>query len=153
ITPSGSANDGNSGNNYAVTFANNTTGVINAKAITVTAVTATKTYDGTTSASGSPTIAPALVGGDTSGFTQAFADKNAGTSKTITPTGSVNDGNSGNNYTVTFVNNTTGVINAKPISVTAVSDTKEYDGKTPSAASPLISPALVGADTSGFTKA
>jgi Uri superfamily endonuclease len=153
LTPSGTVTDGNSGNNYAYTFVNNTTGVINAKAITVTAVTDTKTYDGTASSSGTPTIAPALVGGDTSGFTQAFANKNVGTSKTITPSGSANDGNSGNNYAVTFANNTTGVINAKAITVTAVTDTKTYDGTASSSGTPTIAPALVGGDTSGFTQA
>ena len=35
--------DGNSGNNYAVTFVNAATGVINARAITVTAAANTKT--------------------------------------------------------------------------------------------------------------
>ena len=36
----------------------------------------------------------------------------AGTGKTLTPSGTVNDGNGGANYAVTFVNNTTGVITA-----------------------------------------
>ena len=43
-----------------------------------------------------------------------------GTSKTLTPAGSVSDGNGGNNYTVTFVTDTTGVITARAITVTAV---------------------------------
>ena len=38
-------NDGNSGNNYTVTTATNTTGVINKAALTITANTNTKTYD------------------------------------------------------------------------------------------------------------
>ena len=37
-----------------------------------------------------------------------------GTGKTLTPAGSVNYGNGGNNYTVSFVPNTTGVITARP---------------------------------------
>ena len=47
-------------------------------------------------------------------FSETYDTKNVGTGKTLTPSGSVNDGNSGNNYTITFVTNTTGVITAAP---------------------------------------
>ena len=53
-----------------------------------------------------------LVSGDTAAFTETFDTRNAGTGKTLTPAGSVNDGNGGNNYAVTFVTNTTGQITA-----------------------------------------
>ena len=43
----------------------------------------------------------------------------SGTGKTLTPSGTVTDGNSGNNYTYTFVTNTSGVINAKALTITA----------------------------------
>ena len=109
LTAAGSVNDGNSGNNYAVTFVTNTTGSITARAITVTAVTSTKVYDGTTSATATPTITGgSLATGDTAAFTETFDTRNVGTGKTLTAAGSVNDGNSGNNYTVSFVTNTTG---------------------------------------------
>jgi hypothetical protein len=75
-----------------------------------------KTYDGTTSANG---IAVA-VGGTTfgpdfiSGGTFAFTDENVGTGKTVTTSGvTVNDGNGGGNYNVTYVDNTTSTINAE----------------------------------------
>ena len=111
MTPSGTVNDGNGGNNYTVTFVNDTTGVINARALTVTAVSDTKAYDGTTSSSGAPTITSgALAAGDSANFTQTFDTQNAGTGKTLTPAGSVTDGNSGNNYSVTLVAVTTGTI-------------------------------------------
>ena len=62
-------NDGNGGNNYALTFVTNTTGAITARAITVTASTNTKGYDGTTSASNTPTITGGtLASGDTGGL-------------------------------------------------------------------------------------
>ena len=41
-------NDGNSGGNYTVTTATSTAGVITRPALTITAATNTKTYDGTT---------------------------------------------------------------------------------------------------------
>ena len=114
LTPSGSVSDGNSGNNYAVTFAKNRTGVITARAITVTAVTDTKVYDGTTTSAATPAITVGtLAPGDTANFTEAFDNKNVGTGKRLTPSGSVSDGNSGNNYAVTFAKNRTGVITAE----------------------------------------
>ncbi len=150
ITPSGSVSDGFSGNNYAVTFVNDTTGVITAKAITVTAVTDTKVYDGTTASSGTPNVSPSLAGGDTAVLTQTFGNRNVGTGKTLTPLAVITDGNNGDNYAVTYVNDTTGVITAKPITVTAVTDTKAYDGTAASSGTPGISPSLAVGDTSGF---
>ena len=103
LTAAGSVNDGNGGSNYAVTFVTNTTGQITPRAITVTAATGTKGYDGTTSSAATPTITSgSLATGDTAAFTETFDTKNAGTGKTLTAAGSVNDGNSGSNYTVTF---------------------------------------------------
>ncbi len=111
VIASGAVTDGNGGNNYAVTLANNAASTISARAITVTAVSDTKTADGTTSSSGVPTISPALVGSDTSGFIQTFDTAAAGTGKTLTPSGSAVDGNSGNNYNVNFQAVSTGTIN------------------------------------------
>jgi trimeric autotransporter adhesin len=152
ITPAGSVNDGNGGVNYSLTFATITTGEITGKPITVTAVTDAKVYDGTAASVGAPNVSPALIGGDTPGFSQAFNNKNVGTGKTLIPAGSVNDGNSGANYSVTFVNDTTGVISAKPITVTAVATTKIYDGTTSSAGDPMISPFPAVGDTSNFSQ-
>ena len=58
------------------------------------------------------------------------ARKNVGTGLTLTPSGSVNDGNSGNNYTFTFVPVSTGVITAEALTITAATNTKVYDGTT-----------------------
>jgi hypothetical protein len=103
-------NDGNGGNNYNVSTVPNATGVINKLAITVTAVGATKAFDGNASSAGVPTIAPPLVGGDTSGFIQTYDNPFVGTGKTLTPSGTANDGNGGLNYSYTFVPVNTGVI-------------------------------------------
>ena len=96
---------------------------INQRPITVTGAANSKTYDSTTSASSLPTrtvtipnsvnllpSASPLGAGDSPNFSEAYTDKNAGTGKTLMPSGSVNDGNGGNNYTVTFVNSQNGVI-------------------------------------------
>jgi hypothetical protein len=155
LTPMGSVSDGNGGNNYAVTFVTDTTGVITARAITVTAATDSKTYNGTTSSSGAPSISSGtLVGGDTATWTQAFDNKNVGSGKTLIPTGSVSDGNGGNNYAVTFVTDTTGVITTRAITVTAATDSKTYNGTTSSSCAPSISSGtLVGGDTATWTQA
>ena len=75
-----------------------------------------------------------------------------GTGKTLTAAGSVNDGNSGGNYTVTFVTNTTGAITARAITVTAVTSTKIYDGTTSSTATPTITGGLGTGDTAAFSE-
>jgi autotransporter-associated beta strand protein len=152
LFPQGSVNDGNSGGNYAVSFVNDTTGVITALPITVTAVSATKVYDGTTNSTATPTITPALVSGDTSEFTEAYDTRNVGTGKTLIPGGQARDGNGGANYSVTFVNDTTGVITPTPITVTAVATTKVYDGTTSSAGDPTIAPFLAVGDIANFSQ-
>jgi hypothetical protein len=154
LIPSGSVIDGNGGNNYAVTFVNNTTGVINARPITVTAATNTKTYDGTTSAAATPTVTSGVIQtGDTANFSELYANKDVGTGKTLIPSGSVIDGNGGNNYAVTFVNNTTGVVNARPITVTAATNTKTYDGTTSAAATPTVTSGVIQTgDTANFSE-
>ena len=65
-----------------------------------------------------------MQGSDAANFIEAYDTKNVGTGKTLTPSGTVTDGNSGNNYTYTFVNNTSGVINARALTITAQANTK-----------------------------
>jgi hypothetical protein len=151
LTPAGSVNDGNGGNNYAVTFVAVNTGTITARPITVTAASDSKGYDGSTSSAAAPTITSgslAPAGGDTATFTQSFDNRNAGTGKTLTPAGSVNDGNGGNNYSVTFVAVNTGTITARPITVTATTDSKEYDGNASSPGVPTITTGALAAGDS-----
>ena len=110
VTVSGQSLTGTDARNYALTEPT-TTANITARAITVTAANDSKTYDGTTNSAGVPAITVgSLASGDTASWTQTFGNKNVGTGKTLTPTGTVSDGNSGNNYSVTFVSNTTGII-------------------------------------------
>jgi hypothetical protein len=127
-----------------VNTVNNTTGVINKATLTLTAVGDTRTYDATTNSAGAPTVS-GLLGSDTlTGMSQSFADKNAGSGKTLSVNAgyTLNDGNGGNNYTVNTVSNTTGVITPRSITVTAPDNvTKSFDGNTsvPSSYVPVIS--------------
>ncbi len=132
LTPRGTVSDGNGGGNYSVTFAPVTTGVITARTLTVTAAAGTKSYDGTTSSTGVPTITSgSLAGTDTVAWTQTYDNKNVGTAHVLTPAGTVSDGNGGGNYSVTFASLSTGVITARPLTVTGLSaSNKVYDGTT-----------------------
>src|SRR5262249_54238299 len=135
------------GGNYTVTPVSNTSGVINPRALTVTAATNTKTYDGTTGATATPTITSgSLQGSDTANFTESYDTKNAGTGKLLTPSGTVSDGNGGNNYTYSFVTSNPGVINKVALTFTAAPYTKTYDATT-IAAGPFPSVGLWGTDT------
>ncbi len=124
-------NDGNTGGNYTVTTVTNTTGVINKATLTITAKTNTKTYDTTTTAAAVPTVT-GLQGTDTvTGLKETYDNKNVGSGKTLTVIAyTVNDGNSGANYTVTTVPDTTGVITQAPLTVSATGIDKIYDGTT-----------------------
>ena len=129
--------DNNSGLDYTVTTANSTTGLINQAALTITAATNTKTYNSTTAAAATP-VASGLQSPDTvTGATEVYTTATAGSSKTLSVTGyTVNDGNGGNNYTITTATNTTGVINKATLTLTAVSNTKNYNSTTAAAATP-----------------
>src|SRR4029077_15741867 len=113
--------------NYAITFVNDVTGVITARPITVTAQTNTKVYDGNTSAAALPTITSGtLASGDVGTFTETYDTRNVGIGKTLTPGGTIKDSSAVDvtaNYAITFANNTTGVITARPITVTAQTNT------------------------------
>ncbi len=141
------------GPNYTLTFVPADFTIV-ARAITVTAASDTKVYDSTTSSSAVPTVTTgSLAGTDTGAFTQTFDTANVGTAKTLTPAGLVSDGNGGANYAITFANDTSGVISARAVTVSATTDTKTYDSTTSSAAIPTVtSGSLVGTDTGSFTQ-
>ncbi|MFD0778567.1 YDG domain-containing protein [Flavobacterium myungsuense] len=131
---------------------------INKKSINVTAVTDAKTYDGNISSDGVPTYT--LESGDTTTTapTQTFDNKNVGSgNKVLTPSGLViNDGNSGNNYVITYVPVGNGTISAKSLtaSLTATVISKVYDGNdtaTLSTANYSLSGGIVSGETVTIT--
>ena len=132
VTVSGLALSGDDAGNYTVnSSASGAVGVINKAALTLAAVTGTKTYDATTTSSGTVTVF-GLQGSDTvSGLTQSYDSKNAG-SRTLAVNGGyvVNDGNSGGNYTVT-TQTASGTID-KAVLIAGLTGTavKTYDATT-----------------------
>ncbi|MEY3634247.1 MAG: hypothetical protein RLZZ61_657, partial [Pseudomonadota bacterium] len=141
-------NDGFAGGNYNVSYADNTTSTINKAAITVSTSNVIKTYDATTTALGTPVVTVGSLfanasNGNTadslSGGTYAFVGENVSrqggissgavlNDKVVTASDvTVNDGNNGGNYAVTYANNTTSTINPFAISLTG---SRVYDGTT-----------------------
>jgi uncharacterized protein YfiM (DUF2279 family) len=140
-------NDGNSGNNYIVSTVANSAGVISQAALTITAAANTKIYDGTTSAVATPTASGLQDSDSVTGLAETYDTKNAGTGKALSVSAyMVNDGNSGNNYIVSTVTSTAGVINRASLTITAAANTKTYDGSTSALATPTIS-GLQGSDS------
>lgn len=105
---------------------------IDRASLILTAGDVSKTYDGNTTAAASLGVNGTLYGNDSlSGGTFAFDNKNAGTHKTVSVSGvTVNDGNGGGNYNVSYVDNTSSTILAKAIAnVDGIrADSKIYDG-------------------------
>lgn len=105
---------------------------VNPAALTISSENVSKTYDGTTDAAGAAVAigGTQLYGGDTfSGGDFAFTDRNAGSNKTVTVANvTINDGNGGNNYIVSYVENTTSTINKAALTVSAVDQQALYDG-------------------------
>jgi hypothetical protein len=112
--------------------------------LTVTAVTDTRPYNGTTSSVGTPVAGVLQTGDSLSGtLTQVFASKDVlgtGNSTLVAnDTYTVTDGNGGNNYAVSLIT-APGTITPLPLSVTAADVSKVY-GQTP---------ALTGFNTTGL---
>lgn len=124
-------NDTNNGNNYTVTL-KTAPGTINPAPLTIAAQPNTKTYDTTNSAAATP-IVTGLQGTDTvTGLVETYNTPNVGMNLvlTVTPGYTVNDGNSGNNYTITTTTNNTGVINPAQVTANITASNKFYDGTT-----------------------
>ena len=159
VTVSGvTVNDGDGGADYNVSYVSNTTSTINPASITVDAANITKTYDGTLTANGTANlVSGALYHNASNGNAQdtlsggsfAFTDPNAGSgNKTVTASGvTVNDGNGGGNYVVTYVNNTTSTINPAQLTFNGTIADKTYDGTTAATLSGYTLTGLVGDQT------
>ena len=124
---------GAAGANYTVSGATGTVTVV-AHPITVTAAADSRSYDGTTGSTATPTITAGgpLGTGDSVAWTQTFDTRHAGTGKTLTPAGTVSDGNGGNNYAVSLVSTNGGTIVGKALNTagTLAASSKVYDGLT-----------------------
>src|SRR4051812_41331657 len=125
LTAAGRVVDGNNGDNYAVTFVTNTTGEITARAITVKADAQSQVYGAAAQALSYSITSGSLAAGDSfSGSLVRVAGGNVGTYAISKGTLAVND-----NYTLSFVG-ADYTITARPITVSAVTDSNGYGGET-----------------------
>ena len=147
-------NDGNSGGNYLVSTLGSS-GTITPAPLTIKATANTKVYDGTVIAGAVPTTTGLLQGDTVTGLAETYSSKNVlgnGGSDLIVSTYTVNDGNSGHDYTVTL-NKAAGTVTPAVLTITAATNTKVFDGTTSANALPTVS-GLKGSDTvSGQTEA
>ncbi|MCA9473625.1 MAG: filamentous hemagglutinin N-terminal domain-containing protein, partial [Nitrospira sp.] len=143
--------------NYVLSSTTGTSSAnITPKALTVSGLTAAnKVYDGTTSATvdHSGVTFTGLVAGDTvtaANTSGTFADKNVGTGKSVTLSGTTYGGADAANYSVTDQTSTTANITAKALTVSGLTATnKVYDGTTSATVdhSGVTFTGLVGGDT------
>ena len=152
VTVTGVTLTGTASGDYTATQQTGLTANVTTRPITVTAATNSKTYDGTTSAAAIPTITTGtLATGDTQTFSEVYSTKDAGSgNKTLVPSGTVTDGNSGNNYAYSFANFTTGTITAKASDAElslSVPSSRVYNGTTTAAVSGTAS--LQGTEAAG----
>ena len=150
LTPSGLViNDGNSGNNYAITYVPDGTGIITPASVSVTAQSDSRGYNGTVSSAVAPVVTGTLYDAVSTAATQRFDTKNATTGKTLTASGLViNDGNSGNNYAITYVPDSAGIISPANLSVSTSNVIRTYDGSLTAAGNAtVVSGTLFAGDT------
>ena len=148
-----SVNDANSGLNYTVT-PHTATGTINRAPLDIYATSDTRGYNGTAASTVAPTVTGTVYSPDSvTGVTQVFDSRNAGARTLSVSAYSVNDANSGLNYTVT-PHTASGTINQAPFTLNAANNIKTADGTRSAAATPTYSAAQIQTgDTPGaFTE-
>jgi hypothetical protein len=139
--------------NYKLVDPTNLTATITPAELTVAGVTiASKIYDSTTKAqlNGVATLTGVVNEDDvrvnTNGVSAAFASPNVGTNIPVNVSGYALTGTGTGNYTLTQPTGLTGDITAAILTITAVPNTKTYDGTTNAAAIPTVS-GLQGSDS------
>ncbi len=122
---------------------------INKAPLTIRAISQTREYNGDTTSSALPTYGT-LYGSDSlSGLSQSYASKNVlGENQSVLNVNNgyvLNDGNGGQNYLVTLVP-AAGTITKAPLTISATSQTREYNADTSSSAMPTYG-TLYGSDS------
>lgn len=150
VAVGGTSLTGTDAGNYTLSIPATALADILKAALTGTITVNNKTYDGTTAATGSLNIAGVIAGDQvgTTGSTFAFADKNAGTGKAVTLTGTTLTGTDAGNYTLTIPASALADILKKALTGTATVNNKTYDGTTAGSGSVALNGVIAG-DTVG----
>ncbi len=139
---------------YAITYAGATGLTITPKALTITATSANKVYDGTTGSAAIPTYTGLMNGDTLDGLAQTYGSKNAlganGSTLNVSAY-TLTDGNTGGNYTV-VKQSAAGTITPASLTITATSANKVYDGTTGSTATPTYTGLMNGDSLSGLAQ-
>ncbi|WP_447728304.1 YDG domain-containing protein [Sphingomonas koreensis] len=145
VTASGIALSGADAGNYTVNLTATGLADILARALTATLAANGKIYDGTTAATGTLSLGGVLAG-DQVGVSGAlaFADKNAGTDKTVTASGIALTGADAGNYVVNSTAIDTAAIARLAITGTAIADSRIYDGTTAASGRIALNGVLAG---------
>jgi len=153
ITPSGLWSNNQQG--YAIAFVPGQLAITPAPLSVAGVTVESKTYDGTTNATitgNNPTLAGVLAGDSVtlSGTVSVggFASKNVGTNIPVVIGGVSLSGPSAADYAFTGTATTTANIAPAPLTITAATDSKTYNGTTTSAATPTLSSGTVFAGDS-----
>ena len=140
----GDSSNGGLSSNYNTLGISGSSVTITPKSVTLTAPTASKVYDGTVtyvaSADDLATLGSQLgVAGDTvSGPALSFQNKNAGLANKVLSlsAATVNDGNSGQNYAISYASNNISTITPKALTISGITVAdKVYDGTATAAVS------------------
>jgi filamentous hemagglutinin family protein len=150
VTASGIALSGADAGNYTVNASATALADIFAKALTAALTADSKTYDGSAAATGTLAL-NGVVAGDAVGVGStgiAFADKNAGTGKTVTASGITLSGADAGNYTVNLTATALADILAKALTATLAANSKTYDGSAAATGTLSLSGVLAGESVS-----
>lgn len=161
ITYANLANGTNGGKASNYTIANTTTDTTTGATTTTTTATITplsitatftgqdKVYDGTTNAGVSSSSLSGVISGDSVSVNYnpvaAFADKNAGTGKTVTVSGVSLSGTDSGNYTVGTSTTTTASITPLPLQL--IGTKSSDDGNVTVTSTNIVATNLIGEDT------
>ena len=151
VTVTGTYLKGADAGNYTLTIPSSVVADIFKKAVTGTVAVDTKTYDGTAAATGSVSLS-GVIGSDNvnaKNVVLAFADKNAGTGKTVTVSGGRLAGLDAGNYTLVLPATALGTILKKALGATITVNTKVYDGTTAATGSIALSGVIAGDSVNG----
>src|SRR5207249_4987285 len=131
VSVSGLSISGTDAANYTANTTASTTANITARSLVVSATGVNKVYNGTTTVT--VTLSDNRVAGDslsTSYTTASFADKNAGTAKTVSVSGISISGTDAANYTANTTASATADITKATVSALITADSKIYDATT-----------------------
>ncbi|QNQ11767.1 hypothetical protein H3Z74_11890 [Sphingomonas alpina] len=146
VSITGTTLSGDDAQNYTLAIPSTMLADIFKKSITGNVAVDSKAYDGTTSATGMVTLND-LVAGDavgTNGTLLSFADKNAGTGKAVTISGTALIGADGGNYTLALPSSALADILKKAITATVTVADRAYDGTTSATGTTTLNGVIAG---------